>query len=674
MTDTIRALAEDLRAKLRYHSYRYYVLDAPEISDAEYDLLFRRLQELEAAHPELDDPTSPTRRVGGEPLEAFPKVRRERPMLSLGNAFSTEELQDFHSRILRELGWEADAAVDYMVEPKIDGLALELTYREGRLVQAATRGDGEVGEDVTPNVRTIGAIPLVLGGHEGQADSFPTVVQVRGEVYMTHEAFRQLNLQREAAGEKQFANPRNAAAGSLRQLDSRITATRRLDFFAYGLGLYEGASPLARQSETLELFRRWGFAVNPHTQHCQGIAAVISFLNRFESARKGLNYEVDGAVVKVDEFRLQEDLGATGHSPRWAIAYKYPSQGEVTRVDDVIFSVGRTGAITPVAQLKPVVVGGVVVRNATLHNEDELRRKDVRLGDMVVVKRAGEVIPEVERVLTEYRTGAEVLVTMPERCPVCDSPTQRQAGLAVTRCTNEHCPAVVKGRIIHFASKKAMDIDGLGDKFIEQMVDKGLIRDAADLYRLTKEDLFRFERMGERLAANLLASIEHSKQAALDRLLFGLGIRHVGERAAQLLAEHFGSMDALRQASEADLTRIHEVGPELARSVTEWFAQPDSLSLLDRLREVGIDPQAAAPQKISETLLGKSFVLTGTLPSMTREEAEALIISHGGTVKGSVSKNTDFVLAGEKAGSKLEKAEKLGVKVIDEATFREMVG
>lgn len=656
IAERIRALREQLHE----HRHRYYVLDDPTISDADYDTLLRQLQELEEAHPEHDDPNSPTRIVGGEPLPQFEQVRREKRMLSLGNAFSEEELREFEERLCRELGKD-EPDFDYMVEPKIDGLAIELTYEHGEMVLASTRGDGEVGENVTANVRTIGAIPLRLR-HEAP----PERVQVRGEIYMRHEAFEQLNAARKEADEKVFANPRNAAAGSLRQLDSRVTASRRLDFFAYGLGLSEGLE-VSSQSESLELFRSWGFTINPHAERCQGIDAVLDYLKRFEGLRKTLNYEIDGVVVKVNSFDLQEDMGATSHHPRWAIAYKYPSVGQLTRVEDILFSVGRTGAVTPVAQLRPVVVGGVVVQNATLHNEDELKRKDVRIGDTVEVKRAGDVIPEVVRVLEEHRVGSERPTQMPERCPECGTPLQRGEGEAVTLCPNIiSCPAQVKGRIIHFASRKAMDIDGLGDKYVHQLVDKGMVQDAADLYHLAKEDLFKFDRMGDRLAENLLNAIEASKQQPLHRLIYALGIRLVGQRSSSILAQRFPSLTAVMEADEETLVAIHEIGPLIVQSLQAFFAEERNRTLVTRLKEAGVDPQAEVAERVSDRFAGKSFVLTGTLPTLTRDEAAEMITIRGGTVKSSVSKKTDYVVAGEKAGSKLEKANKLGVTVIDE--------
>lgn len=659
---------EKLRAELHEHRYRYYTLDEPTISDADYDALIQQLQKLEEEYPEYDDPNSPTRTVGGEPLDAFEQVRREQPMLSLGNAFNEGDLREFEERLCRTLAMEAPDFT-YVVEPKIDGLAIEVTYEEGRLTLATTRGDGQVGENVTANVRTIGQIPLQL-----RTEQPPAKVQIRGEVYMTEEAFQALNASREEQGEKVFANPRNAAAGSLRQLDSKITASRRLGYFAYGMGVTEGFA-VTNQVDALKAFEGWGFTVNPHTEVCHNIDDVLAFLKRFEGRRKDLPYEIDGLVVKVNDFALQEELGATSHHPRWAIAYKYPSEGKLTRVVDVIFSVGRTGAVTPVAQLKPVVVGGVVVQNATLHNEDELRRKDVRIGDTVEVKRAGDVIPEVVRVVTDYRTDAEMEVRMPEECPVCGTPTERSEGEAATYCPNVWgCPAQVKGRIIHFASRKALDIDGVGEKYIDQLVEKEIIGDAADLFTLTKEDFFKFERMGDRLAQKLLDAIAASKEQPLHRLIFGLGIRMVGERASQILARHFGSIDALAEASEEELVAISEIGPLMAQSIREYFSEPQNQELLRKLKAAGVDPRPEGGERQSDALAGKTFVLTGTLPTYTRDEAAAIIESHGGTVKSSVSKKTDYLLAGEKAGSKLEKAEKLGVPVLDEDAFRDLVG
>jgi len=658
---------EELRRQIEHHNYCYYVLDQPEISDAEYDRLMRRLQELEEQYPELVVPESPTQRVGAQPVEQFGTVRHSIPMLSLDNALDEQEFREWWKRTSDGLGGEP---FEVVAEPKLDGLAVELIYENGRFSLGATRGDGYTGEDVTQNLRTIRSVPLRLRKRDG---GVPTRLEARGEVYMEVERFREFNRQREAAGEQPFANPRNAAAGSLRQLDPRVTASRPLEILLYGVGVVEGAE-LETHAEELALLKELGFRVVPH-RICRSPEEVQGLWAEMNERREELAYEADGIVVKVNSRAQQERLGVRSRSPRYAVAYKFPPRQETTIVRDIAVQVGRTGALTPVARLEPVQVGGVTVSNATLHNQDEIERKDVRIGDTVIIQRAGDVIPEVVAVVRSKRTGKERKFRMPDRCPVCGSKVERPEGEVVARCINFACPAQVKARIEHFASRGGMDIEGLGTKLVEQLVEKGLVRSPADLYFLKKEQLVGLERMAEKSAENLLNALEASKDRPLARCIYALGIRHVGEHVAEVLAERFGSLEALMNASYEDLEATPEVGPVVARSVREFFDREDNRKAIARLREGGVkfppvERRAAAGEG---KLAGKTFVFTGALSRFSRSEAEALVRQHGGRAASSVSKNTDFVVAGEKPGSKLAKAERLGIKVISEDDFVKMI-
>jgi len=657
---------EELRRQIEHHNYCYYVLDQPEISDAEYDRLMRRLQELEEQYPELVVPESPTQRVGAQPVEQFGTVRHSIPMLSLDNALDGQEFREWWKRTSDGLGGEP---FEVVAEPKLDGLAVELIYENGRFSLGATRGDGYTGEDVTQNLRTIRSVPLRLRKRDG----IPSRLEARGEVYMEVERFREFNRQREAAGEQPFANPRNAAAGSLRQLDPRVTASRPLEILLYGVGVVEGVE-LGTHAEELALLKELGFRVVPH-RICRSPEEVQGFWAEMNERREELPYEADGIVVKVNSRAQQERLGVRSRSPRYAVAYKFPPRQETTVVRDIAVQVGRTGALTPVAKLEPVQVGGVTVSNATLHNQDEIERKDVRIGDTVIIQRAGDVIPEVVAVVKSNRTGKERKFQMPDRCPVCGAQVERPEGEVVARCINFACPAQVKARIEHFASRGGMDIEGLGTKLVEQLVEKDLVRSPADLYFLKKEQLVGLERMAEKSAENLLNALEASRSRPLARCIYALGIRHVGEHVAEVLAERFGSLEALMNASYEDLEATPEVGPVVARSVREFFDREDNLKAIARLREGGVkfppvERRAAAGEG---KLAGKTFVFTGALSRFSRSEAEALVRQHGGRAASSVSKNTDFVVAGEKPGSKLAKAEKLGVKVISEDDFVKMI-
>ena len=659
---------EKLRKEIHYHNYRYYVLDDPVISDAEYDRLFRRLQELEEQFPDLITPDSPTQRVGAEPLEAFETVQHTVPMLSLDNAFTEEEVREFDARLHRLL--QMDAPFEYTVEPKIDGVAVELVYQDGRFVLGSTRGDGVTGENITANLKTLPQIPLQL---LDDTLPIPSRLEVRGEVYYPLDAFRKLNEERERAGEPVFANPRNAAAGSLRQLDPRITAQRPLEIFIHGLGVIEGYT-LNSQWEALEAFRAWGLRVNPLSRKVVGIDEAIDRYNELLDRREQLEYEIDGAVIKLNSFELQNRAGVRTRSPRWAIAYKFPAHQEVTQIIDIVAQVGRTGAITPVAVMKPVRIGGVEVSRATLHNQDEIDRKDIRIGDWVVVQRAGDVIPEVVKVVTSRRTGKEKKYKLPDTCPVCGARVVRLPGEAVARCENVSCPAQVKESIRHFASKGAMDIDGLGEKLIDQLVEKGLIKSYADLYFLTLDQLKNLERMGEKSAQNLLEAIDKSRNVPLDRFLYALGIRHVGEHIARVLANHFGSLDKIKNASEEELMAIHEIGPQVAKSIVQFFSEKRNLETLKKLFEGGVRIQEPQPQAGADNrFAGMTFVFTGALERFTRDEAERLVEERGGRAASSVSRKTTYVVAGPGAGSKLAKARELGIPVISEKEFLEML-
>lgn len=659
--------AQKLRSEIRHHEFLYYVLDAPEITDAEYDALMRRLQELEAKYPDDVPPDSPTRRVGGKVNPEFTEVRHITPLLSLGNAFSNEELLAFDQRV--KSGLPEGSKVEYVFEPKIDGLACSLIYENGRLVRAATRGDGEVGENVTANVRTIRSIPLVLNVKEGE--EVPELLDVRGEVYMPRHAFMKLNEQRSEAGENEFANPRNAAAGSLRQLDPKVTAGRQLSFFAYGVG----AGHKDKHADSLAMLHDYGFKVSEGYCVVKDINEAIEKIKEFSAKRQGLAYDTDGAVLKVNAVYQQNILGATGKDPRWAIAFKFPPEQAETKLEDIIIQVGRTGVLTPTAVLTPVKLSGSTISRATLHNEDFIRSKDIRIGDTVVINKAGEIIPEVLHVVKEKRTGAEEEYFMPTVCPECGWKAERQDGEAALRCTNPHCPALGREGLIHFASKGAMDIDGCGPAVINQLLDNGLITDAADLYLLAKPQLVALERMGEKSADNLLAAIAESKKQNLDRLLFALGIRHVGAKVARILALHFGSMEKLMAAEADEIAAIEDIGPKIAESVVTYFAVPSNIDLIERLRELGLNMKMeAAELDVSHPFYGKTMVFTGTMPTLDRATAQTMAQQVGAKVTGSVSKKTDYVVAGAEAGSKLTKAQQLGVTVIDEAEFLRLLG
>ncbi|HEY9380423.1 MAG TPA: NAD-dependent DNA ligase LigA [Burkholderiales bacterium] len=659
----IRTQATRLRDEIEAHNHRYYVLDAPSISDAEYDALFRELQALEARYPELISPDSPTQRVGATPLTAFTPVRHRLPMLSLNNAFSDEDIEAFDRRVRDTLGIDM---VTYYCEPKFDGLAISLSYEQGRLVQGATRGDGYTGEDVTANLRTVKNIPLRLPVTEP-----PAVLEVRGEVLMWKKDFERLNALQREHGDKEFVNPRNAAAGSLRQLDSKITARRPLRFFAYGVGHVEGMRMPSTQSEQIDALAELGFAVSGDRCTAQGTAGLRAFYAEMQARRAELPYDIDGVVYKVNSLAQQDELGFVSRAPRFAIAHKYPAEEAQTELQAIEIQVGRTGALTPVARLKPVFVGGVTVTNATLHNEDEVRRKDVWPGDIVVVRRAGDVIPEVVGVAQPGARRAEDRFVMPVACPVCGSAVVRLPDEAIARCSGGlFCPAQRKQALLHFASRRAMDIEGLGEKLVDQLVEGGIVRTPPDLYRLGVAKLAALERMGERSAQNLLDALDRSRQPTLARFVYALGIRNVGEATAKDLAGHFGTLDALMSADEAALLEVRDVGPIVAQAIRQFLDEPHNREIIEQLRAPGmVQVREMAARKVMHdgAAAGKTFVLTGTLPTMAREDAKALIESHGGKVAGSVSKKTDYVIAGADAGSKLSKAEELGVAILDEA-------
>lgn len=662
-SDAEKQIAE-LRRQLDYHAYRYYVLDAPEIPDAEYDRLFRRLQELETKFPELVTADSPTQRVGGEPLKGLEPVAHAVPMLSLDNAFDEQEMRDFDARLHRLL--KLDDAFEYIVEVKLDGVAVELVYEDGVLTMGSTRGDGVTGENITANLKTINSIPLRLREDELPV---PSRLDVRGEVYYPVAAFKKLNEEREKAGEPLFVNPRNSAAGTLRQLDPQITAKRPLEMFVHGLGQVEGYR-LRSQHEALQAFKKWGLRINPHTRLCRGIEEVLQAYSEFAEMRPSLPYEIDGAVVKLNDFALQREAGIRSRSPRWAVAYKFAAHQEMTQILDIISQVGRTGAITPVAIMQPVKVGGVEVRRATLHNQDEIDRKDIRIGDWVIIQRAGDVIPEVVQVIDSKRTGNEKKYTIPSTCPVCGHRVVRPEGEAVSRCENLTCDAQVKERIRHFASKGAMDIDGLGEKLIEQLVDRDQVSSFADLYFLSKEQVAGLERMAEKSAQNLIDAIDKSRSVPLQRFIYALGIRHVGEHVARVLASHFGSLDALRDASEEELLAVREIGPQVAKSISTFFADEEHLQILERLFEGGVMIEKSEPAGASDArFAGKTFVFTGALEKFARDDAEQMVMERGGRTASSVSKKTDYVVAGPGAGSKLDKARELGIDVLNEDEF-----
>ncbi|MDO8464031.1 MAG: NAD-dependent DNA ligase LigA [Gallionella sp.] len=661
----IAAHIAQLRTEIERHNYRYYALDDPSIPDAEYDKLFRELQTLEAQHPELLSADSPTQRVGSKPLKFFAEVQHRTPMLSLNNAFSDEEVRAFDTRIREALGIPE---VEYAVEPKFDGLAVTLCYRDGVFVQGATRGDGNTGEDVTENLRTVRAIPLRL--NEAIKD-----VEVRGEVLMLKADFIKLNDAQCARGEKEFANPRNAAAGSLRQLDSHITASRRLSFFAYGIGLCDGVALSGRHDREMELLRRWGVPVAQQCRVVRGLDGLLDYYRETGVRRAALPFDIDGVVYKVNDIAQQQQLGFVSRAPRFAIAHKFPAEEAMTKLLDIEVQVGRTGALTPVARLSPVFVGGVTVTNATLHNEDEIRRKDVRIGDTVIVRRAGDVIPEVARVALECRTNDVREFFMPAACPVCGSHVARQEDEAVWRCTGGlFCPAQRRQALLHFASRRAMNIEGLGDRLVEQLVDTHIVNTPADLYKLRLLKLIALERMGEKSALNLLAAIELSKHTTLARFIYALGIRNVGESTAKDLAQHFGSLDNLLAADADALQQVRDVGPVVAQSMADFLAESHNREVIQQLREAGVYWAEHQPQpSISLPFSGKTFVLTGTLAALTRDEAKEKLEALGAKVSSSVSNKTDYVVAGAEAGSKLDKARELGVAVLDEQQFLAMI-
>jgi DNA ligase (NAD+) len=661
---------EALREKIRHHEYRYYVLDAPEITDSEFDQLMNELKQLEVQNPLLVVPDSPTQRVGGKPREGFGKARHSSPMLSLDNTHSQDELRNWERRV-HELSGRED--IEYVCELKLDGMSLALRYEDGKLVRGITRGDGTTGEDVTLNVRTVRSIPLSIPKDKLKQAGIPPDFEVRGEMLMPLAAFKKMNDEREQKGLSQFANPRNAAAGTVRQLEPSVTAERRLDYFAYIL-LENGRTYFDRHSETLNAIAAAGFKVNPHRRLTNNIEGVWAFIEEWEGKRESLRYEIDGIVIKVDRTALQDELGYTGKAPRWAIAYKYAARAGITRIEDILVQVGRTGKLTPVAALKPVPIGGTTVSRATLHNLDEIERLGVKIGDWVEVERGGDVIPKVNRVVEDQdHPRGHKAFHMPEKCPVCGTRVVRSENEVDYRCVNANCPAKLRETILHFASRGVMNIDGLGDALVNQLSDRGLVKNVADIYQLTKADLLELERMGEKSAQNVLAEIEASKKLPLERVIYGLGIRFVGERTAQFLAEHFGSMELLMSADEAQLEEVNEVGPRIAQSIREFFAEPRNRELVKRLHLAGLTFTGKKKQRGTQ-LTGKTFVLTGTLAHYSRAEAKQLIEDAGGRVSGSVSKKTDYVVAGTDAGSKLEKAKELEVRVIDEKDLKNFVG
>lgn len=668
-----KAEIDRLKKEINYHNYRYYVLDSPVITDAEYDRLMRRLEELEKEFPRLITADSPTQRIGAKPLEAFGTVAHTIPMLSLNNAFTGQEAIEFDGRIKRYLRMDIGTEIEYAAEPKMDGLAVELVYKNGIFARGSTRGDGYVGEDVTQNLRTVRSIPLKLSGERAKRVNIPRYIEVRGEVFLPLEAFKKLNKEKEAKGEPIFANPRNAAAGSLRQLDPRITALRPLDIFCYGLGSAEGAG-FKTHFESLEFIRSIGLKVNPFVKVVKGIDEVLKYHKEMEKKREGLDYELDGVVVKVNGFGLQERLGTLTRSPRWALAFKFAPKQESTVVKDIFVGVGRTGALTPVAMLEPISVGGVTIERATLHNQDEVDRKDVRVGDTVVVQRAGDVIPEVAYVLKDKRPAGRELkrFRMPDKCPECRSAVERIG--AIHFCTGGLlCPAQLKESIRHFASKRAMDIEGLGEMHVEQFVDAGFLKDVADIYYLDKDELLRQERWGEKSVENLFKAIEASKNRTLERIIYGLGIRGVGDHMARVLAKEFAGVEALMDAKEEDLLEIREIGPETAVSVVDFFKERHNRQVIEKLKKAGVE-FPAEKKKAKGRLSGKVFLFTGALKSFTRDEAKDLVEAEGGEATAGVSKKVDYVVIGEEPGSKYDKAREMGLKIIDEDEFRRMAG
>lgn len=660
------ARIDELRRLLQYHNWRYYVLDDPQVSDAEYDALFRELLELEKANPQLITPDSPTQRVGAKPLSAFRSVRHRIPLFSLANAFSQEELASFVERLKRNVEQE----LEFMLEPKIDGLAVALTYENGSFTLGVTRGDGTEGEDVTGNLRTIKSLPLKLQGNP------PAILEVRGEVYMPKSAFVSLNEIREEQGEQTFANPRNAAAGSLRQLDPKVTASRSLSLFVYTLAQKDNVplweQGITTQKEALETLASFGLPVNPNVRTCSTVDEIMGYCNWLEESRDRLPYEIDGAVLKLNSLLFQEKLGFTARSPRWAIAYKFPPRQAITKVEDIVVQVGRTGAITPLAILKPTFLSGSTISRASLHNEDYIKDKEIRIGDFVVIQKAGDVIPEVVRSLPERRDGSEKVFQMPTACPACGSEVVRPPGEVAVRCVGMGCPAQLREGIIHFASRDAMNIEGLGPKLIDQLIAAELILDPADLYSLTIQELLSIERVGEKLAQKLIAAIAASKANSVERLIFGLGIRHVGLEAARLLAAHFQALDKLMAARADELTALTGIGPQIAQSIREFFTREQNLEVIEKLKAAGLNFQAVVSQK-ADSLSGLTFVLTGSLANFTRSAAKEKIEALGGKVTGSVSRKTDYVVVGAEPGSKLEQAKKLGIKTLTEEEFSSLI-
>ena len=663
----VKGEIEKLRGKLRHHEYLYYVADEPEISDAAYDRLMNSLKQLEAAHPELVTPDSPTVRVGGAPREGFQTVRHVRPMLSLDNAFSYDDLRNFDRRVREGIGREE---IEYIAEHKFDGLSISLQYEGGLLVRGVTRGDGSTGEDVTPNVKTIRSIPLRVDAAAMKKAKLPGDFEVRGEVMMTREAFAALNRAQEQAGGKIFVNARNSAAGSVRMLDSSVTASRRLDFFAYYLYV-GGKVPFAKHSDSLAALGQLKFRANEDWKLCDGIEKVIAYCESWDAKREKLPYEIDGVVIKVNATAIQNELGFTAKAPRWAVAYKYPARQETTVVNDIRVQVGRTGTLTPVAVLEPVQVGGVTVSRSTLHNMDEIERLGLQIGDTVLIERAGEVIPHVLKVVKEARDRRPF--RMPKNCPECGSKIHKDEEEVAYRCVNAGCPAKRRESLLHFASRHAMNIDGLGDKIVDQLVDKGLVKDVADLFALKLDTLAELERMGEKSAQNLLDEIEASKKSPLARVIYALGIRFVGERTGQLLAEHFSSLDDFATASEEQLMEVGEVGPKVAAAIAEFFSESANRQLIKKLEKAGVRPVAEKRTVKSDKFAGKSFVFTGGLTNRSREEAQELVKQHGGKISGSVSKKTDYVVVGTDPGSKHDKAKELGVTILSEPEFEKLL-
>ncbi len=661
----VRQELESLREQIRYHDERYYVYSAPEISDYEYDQLMQRLKVLEAAHPELVTPDSPTMRVGGRPVDGFESYRHKRPMLSLDNTYSEEELREWNERCAR---LAAGRPYTFVTELKIDGLSISAIYEGGMLVRGVTRGDGTTGDLVTENVKTIRSIPLKLRRLPDGA----TEVEVRGEVYMPNSVFEKLNAEQQEQGLQRFANPRNTTSGTMKLLDSRIVAQRRLDCYFYDL-LFDGVKPFKSHWEALEWLRTAGFKVNEHSRRCSSIEEVLAFCKEWGERRHELDYEIDGVVVKVDEVGLQEEFGFTSRAPRWAVAYKYPPMQATTRLRSIIVQVGRTGALTPVACLEPVLLAGTTVSRASLHNQDEIERLDLKIGDWVLVEKCGEIIPQVVRVLKERRVEGELTdFRMPTECPVCHGPVVRQD--AVTRCVTSTCPAKLKNTLLQYASRTAMQIEGLGKELVEQLVDTGMVKDLADLYTLTVDKLAALERMGKKSAANLIEQIRASRDRELHRFIYGLGIMHVGERKAKVLADHFGSMERLMQATEEELCQVFEIGAVVAAEVYNWCHSERNIRMIERLKEAGLRLDQAKEAKLPRVFAGKQFVLTGRLGCFQREEAQRLIEARGGRVTGSVSKKTDYVVAGLDAGSKLDKANQLGITILDEQAFLQLLG